>query len=106
MHSLSCWMPFRDEPRRCSNTNLWAACLFGGTVHDNMQIPLQDVRYAVRLLRKKPLYTTVVLLTLALGIAAVTAVASLVNAVFLQPYGPINANRWVYPWEHRAKAES
>jgi putative ABC transport system permease protein len=71
-----------------------------------MQILLQDVRYAVRLLRKKALYTAVVVVTLALGIAAVTAVVSLVKAALLQPYGPIDANRWVYIWEHRAKAES
>ncbi len=71
-----------------------------------MQTLLREVRYAARLLRKKPLYTAVVLLTLALGIAAVTAVISLVNAVFFQPFGPVNANRWVYIWEHRTKAES
>src|SRR5215469_11190959 len=71
-----------------------------------LRILLQDVRYSVRLLRKRPLYSAVVLLTLALGIAALTAVASLVNAVLLQPYGPIDADRWVYIWEHRTKSES
>src|SRR5579864_8836156 len=71
-----------------------------------MKILLQDVRYSIRLLRKKPLYSAVVLLTLALGIAALTAVASLVNAVLLQPYGAIDGDRWVYIWEHRTKSES
>ena len=67
---------------------------------------LQDLRYSLRLLRKKPLYSVVVLLTLALGIASLTAVASLVNAILLEPYGPINGDRWVYVWEHRTKSES
>ena len=71
-----------------------------------MSILLQDVRHSVRLIRKKPLYSSVVLLTLALGIAALTAVVSLVDAVLLEPYGPIDSDRWVYVWEHRAKSES
>lgn len=71
-----------------------------------MEILLQDIRYSLRLLRKKPLYTAVVLLTLALGIAALTTVVSLANEVLLQPYGPIDGDRWVYVWEHRTKSES
>jgi predicted permease len=66
----------------------------------------QDLRYSVRLLRKKPGYTSIVLLTLALGIAAVTSVFSLVNAVLLRSYGPIDTDRWVYLWEHRTKSQS
>ena len=66
----------------------------------------QDLRYSLRLLRKKPGYTAVLLLTLALGIAAVTSVFSLVNAVLLRPYGPIETDRWVYLWEHRTKSQS
>lgn len=71
-----------------------------------MPILLQDIRYSMRLLRKKPLYSAVVLLTLALGIAALTTVASLVNAVLVQSYGPMDGDGWVYVWEHRAKSES
>ena len=75
-------MPFASLPRA-----------LGAIVHamwlrwDRWRIEMisQDIKHAIRSLRRKPSFTTVVVLTLAIGIGGTTAIFGAVNAVLLRP---------------------
>jgi putative ABC transport system permease protein len=58
---------------------------------------LQDLRYAGRLLRKTPLLTATIVLTMTLGIGAATAIFSVVNAVIIRqlPFADPDRLMWV-----------
>lgn len=63
-----------------------------------MKYLAQDLRFAVRLWIKNPALTSIVVLTLALGIGATTAIFSVVNAVVLNPLPFAQPERIVRMW--------
>ncbi|HVS15614.1 MAG TPA: ABC transporter permease [Thermoanaerobaculia bacterium] len=59
---------------------------------------LLDLRYTLRTLRRSPGFTAVAVFSLGLGIFAITAVFSLVNAFFLRPLPYPEGDRLVHVW--------
>ena len=65
----------------------------------------QDVRYALRVMRRNPGYATAAVLTFALGIGASAAIFSVVHGVLLKPLPYPDPNRIVVLWERKASLE-
>ena len=64
-----------------------------------MSTLFQDLRYGARMLLKTPAITFIVILALALGIGANTAIFSVLNAVVLRPLPFANAEQLTMIWE-------
>ncbi|HKE57564.1 MAG TPA: ABC transporter permease [Pyrinomonadaceae bacterium] len=61
---------------------------------------LRDLRYSLRMLAKRPGFSVAVIITLALGIGANTAIFTVVDAALLRSLPYRNADRLVHVWEY------
>lgn len=65
----------------------------------------QDVRYALRNLRRNPGFAAVAIATLALGIGGITAMFSAFDTILIRPLPYADADRLVMIWDDMSKSE-
>ena len=85
----------REARRRFGNQTLIAEEAREMWTFPSVESVMQDIRFALRSLRKAPGFTAVVLFTLAIAIGANTAIYSLVDAIFVRGLPYADADRLV-----------
>jgi MacB-like periplasmic core domain len=83
-------------------TTMFSVLRFGVSIaaEGDMFALLHDFRFAVRRLRQTPAFSLTVILTLALGLGATTAIFSLVEGILLRPLPFKDADRLVLLGDH------
>src|SRR5215510_3968637 len=71
-----------------------------------MQGLLQDLRYGARMLMKKPGFTAIVALSMALGVSATATIFSFVNELLLRSLAVERPERLLEVWNHDRKGGS
>jgi putative ABC transport system permease protein len=92
------WGDRRRFARRALGALPDAWCLF--RQQWSLDMILQDIRFAFRMMRLRVGYTAIVIVTLALGIGASTAMFSAIHAVLLRPLPFTDPDRLVRIWEN------